>query len=538
MAQEEIIVRKIDIQTDEAVKSLENVEEAQKDVTASTSDLDNQLNALPGPLAKVQGGLKGISAAAKALLANPLVLVFTAVATAALALGKAFFFTQEGADALNRSLDATKASSDEMRRSLGEATGAIAMARTIGIKNAWKLARIEMEGVRDRMAEASENAKELFDITQALRTGEADLLTFTSERRARVQELLIITRDMTASYEDQKSALAEASVLEKEILVEQLKVQEQRVRAAQVAFENAKGTEDERDAYLSLRQAEATLDDRRAASLAKERELINRNIELDTRWASKRKAIAAEEEAEKQAADQAYMDRRSAEVTAELEQRELDKQFAQDMADFDIEMEQYMADETKKINKELTDELVEQTERRFRKEQQEADRQLKNEQDTANAKRNIYQDSLYALTTFLGEGSKLAKGIQIADATKSAIQGAQATHASVSAIPVVGPVLAIPAAIAALAAGMANVRRIAQTQTPGVSTSSSVPSVSLAAPSVSSANLTNADVGIASDVNIIQDTTRREATKAYVVESEVTAKQEIAKQREADVTLE
>ena len=55
------------------------------------------LEALPGPLGSVASGVSGIGAQFKALLANPIVLIFAAIVGAVVAMGKSFASTREGA---------------------------------------------------------------------------------------------------------------------------------------------------------------------------------------------------------------------------------------------------------------------------------------------------------------------------------------------------------------------------------------------------------------------------------------------------------
>jgi hypothetical protein len=212
---------------------------------------------------------------------------------------------------------------------------------------------------------------------------------------------------------------------------------------------------------------------------------------------------------------------------------EVEEMFLEDQ----LKLEEDAAKERAEINKKATEEIIKQAERRFSTEERIAAQQLRNEILLAQAKEGIYQNTVSALLGFLGEGSKLAKGIQIADATRTAIATAMEAFKSTAAIKVVGPVLAPIAGAAALAAGMANVRKIAQVEDP-LSGGASVPSVNIATPQAAPGieSIVQADVGGPQDVNIIQDQTVR-SNKAYVVESEVTAKQEIQRQREADVTL-
>jgi len=74
---------------------------------------------------------------------------------------------------------------------------------------------------------------------------------------------------------------------------------------------------------------------------------------------------------------------------------------------------------------------------------------------------------LGSIVSLVGEGSAVGKAAAIAQATISTYLSAQEAYSSMVGIPYVGPVLAPIAAGVAVAAGIANIRKIASTKIPG-----------------------------------------------------------------------
>jgi hypothetical protein len=135
---------------------------------------------------------------------------------------------------------------------------------------------------------------------------------------------------------------------------------------------------------------------------------------------------------------------------------------------------------------------------------------------TTSAKLDLASNAMGDLATIFGEESKAGKAAAIAQTTIETYKGATSAFASLSGIPIVGPVLGGIAAAAAVAAGIANVKKI-NSIGPAVSGGGgSAPS----APKAPSFNVVGA-----SDTNqlaqaIGQD--KKEPVKAYVVSNEVT----------------
>lgn len=147
---------------------------------------------------------------------------------------------------------------------------------------------------------------------------------------------------------------------------------------------------------------------------------------------------------------------------------------------------------------------------------------------TLDEKLGLISDGFNNLAKILGEESAAGKAAAIAAATISTFQGAISSYTSLSGIPVVGPVLGALAAGAAVASGVANIKKIAQTKTPGPSVSAPTPSAAQA-PSLPPAPPAFNVVG-QSDTNQLADAIgmqEQQPIQAFVVSSEVTTAQEL-----------
>lgn len=148
---------------------------------------------------------------------------------------------------------------------------------------------------------------------------------------------------------------------------------------------------------------------------------------------------------------------------------------------------------------------------------------------TQKEKSQIITQGLNNLTSILGEESAAGKAAAIASATISTYQSATDSYKSLSGIPIIGPALGFAAAGAAIASGVANVKKIASTKTPKGKGGGGSPSISGgggSAPSVSQPPAFNV-VG-ASDTNQLADAIggqSQEPVKAYVVSNDVTTAQ-------------
>jgi len=535
---EEIIVKKIEIRTDKAEQNLGKVEKATDKVSGSTKNLDKSLQQVPGPLGRVQAGVKSLGAAFKALLANPIIALIAGIVVALTGLFRAFTKTQEGADKMKNVMTGLGAAMEVLTERAAMLFKAIAKIFQGKFKEGFQEMGDAVKGVGDEMREASKAAIELEKAQRRLYETESEVIVANAKRTQQISELRLKARDYTVSVKERREAIIEADKIERESLAANIALQEQRVANVKQEIENTPVLQRTREQSRKLAEAEAQLIDIQTRSLNQQRKLKAELNTLDREYAAEQKAAADEAAA-------------AAEAQAERDAEELERRKVQRQEEMDIDamfdelelgMQKDMQDRLSQMKKDsdakTTEALVKNANKRFKHEDDLIAEQIKNEQLLASVKAGIYQNSLNALIGFLGEESKIAKGIQIADATRTAISAAISAYKSAVGIPIVGTVLGPIAAAAALAAGMANVRKIAKTTAPvEKGGGASVPSVALDQPTETVDDITNADVGIGQDVNIIQDRTARGTVKAYVVESEVTAAQNIESQRQKEVTL-
>jgi len=83
-------------------KNLDDLEDKLEITNLKQKQLDDTLAAAPGPLGKAGAAVKGLDGAFKFLLANPVVAIIAAIASALLGMKKALESTKEGQDTLNR----------------------------------------------------------------------------------------------------------------------------------------------------------------------------------------------------------------------------------------------------------------------------------------------------------------------------------------------------------------------------------------------------------------------------------------------------
>jgi len=88
------------------------------------------------------------------------------------------------------------------------------------------------------------------------------------------------------------------------------------------------------------------------------------------------------------------------------------------------------------------------------------------EESVFNNKLSLASSTFSSLQGILGKESAAGKAMAVAQATIDTYKSAVAAYSSMSGIPIVGPALGAVAAGAAVAAGIANVKKITATKTP------------------------------------------------------------------------
>lgn len=157
----------------------------------------------------------------------------------------------------------------------------------------------------------------------------------------------------------------------------------------------------------------------------------------------------------------------------------------------------------------------------------------KNEIDWANLteeeKMQIVSQGFKNLASVLGEESAAGKAAAIAGATIDTYQSATASYKSLAGIPVIGPALGAAAAGAAIASGIATVKKITATKTPG-GKGSAAPSISAPGRQATPSTPPAFNVVGASGANQLADViaeSEKKPVKAFVVSNDVSTAQEL-----------
>lgn len=129
---------------------------------------------------------------------------------------------------------------------------------------------------------------------------------------------------------------------------------------------------------------------------------------------------------------------------------------------------------------------------------------------------------LSGLSDVVGKETAAGKAFAVASATIDTYLAAQKAYQSMVGIPIVGPALGAVAAGVAIAGGIKNVKSILAVKTPSGGGGASAPSVSAAAPQVTSAVPTLGNSPVTSIASVMQN---QKPLRAFVVESEVTGTQ-------------
>ncbi len=143
---------------------------------------------------------------------------------------------------------------------------------------------------------------------------------------------------------------------------------------------------------------------------------------------------------------------------------------------------------------------------------------------TTKQKLDLASNAMGNLATIFGEESKAGKAAAIAQTTIETYKGATSAYSSLAGIPIVGPVLGGIAAAAAVAAGIANVKKITSIG-PSVSGGKGGGSAAPSRPAPPSFNV----VGAAPESQLAQTIGEREQqpVKAFVVSNDVTTAQSL-----------
>jgi hypothetical protein len=387
------------------------------------------------------------------------------------------------------------------------------------------------EFIAENVKEAQAAAK-VADMRAKADKIERDLIVKRSKLESEVALLRLKARQEDQfSAEERKQALLDAQELEDQLLDDQTKYLELR-RDAQILENTFSRTNKEN--LTKEAEAVAAVNNQIAARANVARQLQRELNTIQGQVDAAEKAKQAEKEAKDKAArDKEIADAkaladlknqiREAEAVSEDEKRALEIIKVTEHYDKLIQLAKDAGLSVINLEKSKTDALNKITDKKNENEIAWAEM-------TEQKKAEISTDGFNNLSKILGEQSAAGKAAAIASATISTYQSATDSYKSLAGIPVIGPALGFAAAGAAIAAGVANVKRITSTKVPGgLSVSSpNISGVRGSAPVTSQAPQFNV-VGT-SGTNQLAETIQgksNEPLKAYVVSSDVTSAQSL-----------
>jgi len=317
--------------------------------------------------------------------------------------------------------------------------------------------------------------------------------------------------------------LKQAGALEEEITNKEIEAAKLRADAKILENSLSKSTKEDLEEEANLKAEVIRLE---TAKLTKQKEVTSQTIALVAEEKAARDAIKAQEKTEKEAQDAANLESekaladlknqiRDAEAVSEDEQRALEIQKITEHYDNLIAL----ADKNglsivglEEAKKKKLNELN----------QGAAEDELEWADITTQQKLDMAGGALNDMATIMGKESAAGKAAAAAAATISTFSSATKAFDSMASIPIIGPALGAVAAGAAVVAGMANVKKILSTKTPGGGGGS--PSLGVTAGGAAKSQPPSFNVVGANSQNQLAETiagTQNKPVKAFVVSNEV-----------------
>ena len=377
---------------------------------------------------------------------------------------------------------------------------------TKAVVDGYNRAKNAVQRFVDEQKEEIKIAQDLADRVAALRKLRRETEIQLAKNKDRIQELVLLTRDETVSYEDRMAAIEEANKIQREEL--QLKERIAEENLALIKANNALSASTIEDKEKEA-QAEANLYNIRAENSSKVRELVNRRIELENKMLADQKKRVDEQiknlekeieiwrasneakllndeeyyaksfEMEKEALDKKYANKliseqeyqlQLQELQTEFEEAERERQLEVEAVNFENDMErfqenQFMQLELKRQQLESQRAMEVEYAKRIgadvtKVEQKYTKAAIALKRAELNAKMALAGDFAQNIAQIAGEQTAIGKAAAAASATISAIQGAVATYTSLASLGPWGVALGVVGAAAALATGYAQVKQI------------------------------------------------------------------------------
>jgi hypothetical protein len=450
-------------------KKLDEAKQKLNDIKSSLGDLGKGYKILQSGLTKVASGF-GLSskaasgfgkAASAAIAATGIGLLIPLV----ISLVNYFKNLEGGAKALKK-----------IMAGLGAIVSNVGKALSLLVKGEFSAA---FNTLKDAVVEATEAVDNLYDAEKKLSELRQKTIIENAKLNQEIEKQKKILEDGTLSVEERLAALDKVTAATKKLAQNQKAETQEALRKAQSELTLINNFEERREKQEEIAELQAQLIDQTtqlsnieydAAKVARE----IRQAEADEKAAQAKEDAARREEEEKAKEEAAQKEiERKARLKEILDQMELDSMeegFAKAQAELEAQEMKALAEldalNATEEEKQKVREYYGQKRKQLVKDQ--SDFEIAMQKATQQANAEAYSAGLSAISRLVGENTAFGKAAAIASTTIDTYVGAQKAYASQLIVgDPTSPVRAAIAAGVAVANGLANVKAILSTKTPG-----------------------------------------------------------------------
>ncbi len=567
---------------------LQSLVDISSSATTSIADLKGKIGSIVPGFAAAESGAASFSNTLKLLALNPFVLILTSIVVVLKTIYEAFQSSVEGGKKIQQVWAGISAVAAQMKDAI---FGLVRSFADVAVA-AYKFITLDFKGAGEAMKKANqESAESMRQLGNAVTTTLGKYMELERQQQindkarknavvaqSETEKLLVKSRetltDETASIKEKTKALEEVTKADKasaaervRIAAEDLRIASERVKG--IGGEAAKkGIQELRDLTVALNDAERE-NAIEGIKLNKQKRMLDKQADAEDKAAADEKKAQADKiaEANKKAAADAKKVRDEIDKAIDetykhslskqgLELYNLQQKFDTELAMYkkygldSLLLQKNYADDTSAIiAKNLTNEVENVQAASTTKTQINSDflagikanhadelrdhnaaldAQREWSQITTDDKVKMASDALGQVSDILGKQTVAGKAFAIAQTTIDTYQSATSAYKSMAGIPIVGPALGVVAAAAAVAAGVANVKKILAVKVPGkasggsVSAGSTITAPTLSAPQINSTML-NPNTAKVQDVRVTNqpDTPLR----AYIVDKDLQTNQ-------------
>lgn len=296
-------------------------------------ELGNKLAGIKGPVGQAVQGVQGLGTAFKALMANPIIAVITAIVAALTGLYKAFTSTKAGAELVEQVMDGLSATLDVLRDRVLQLGGGLAKLFSGDIKGGLADLKSAFTGIGDEIEREAKGAANLRKELQLVADAERELNKNRALQNRLIADAKLRINDENLSYQDRLKALEEVRRAEIKLSKDEEALAKRKYDA--IVAQNAL-SDSSKEALDAEAAAFITLQNAQVASLAKQKELFDQEKSLRDRQKAEQKqkqAEAKQQQKEREdAAEKEFQDWLAIEVK-KAETAEANAKFVKDRED-------------------------------------------------------------------------------------------------------------------------------------------------------------------------------------------------------------